>query len=354
MHEDIKRSIHLKNCYKIHRLIGPYQEMSERHEVRTDFTLTSITDEHILNLDVLCQRLETNLVRGMKKGQVKKILKESGENKFRRPKKIFSMDFSGLKERKERREKFSKSEWKRVFGQQLPGEVTVIRDGVRVIEMAKNIVVGDLIELEVNEIVPADIRLIWAKHLIVDNRLITGNLCEKRTHFLQEATDDPIVSPNMIFACTRIISGHCLGVVLRTGEETVFGTLKNFAQKVKVRKKSSTSSVSILSSSSTEYHRDSMSSCRTLSEPDVSTTMTSKNKGKIQKKGSTSSSISSSSSDADSTSDEGSISGKYRQRGLTRSVSQVLEDLDEDELCADYSCGGCSQTNTDQESEEFY
>lgn len=308
--------------------------------------LTTITDEHIVNLDLLCSKLETNLVLGMKKTHVKKMLKERGENKFRRPKKIFSLDFNGLKERKERQEKFSKAEWKRIFGQHLPGDVTVIRDGVRINESAKNIVMGDLIELETNEIVPADIRLIWAKHVVVDNRLITGNHCQKRTHFLQEVTDDPILSPNMIFACTRIISGHCLGVALRTGEDTVFGTLKKFAQKVKVRKKSSNSStVSALSgASSTEFRSNSMSdiSCRTLSETDVNSNF-SKKSGKtiMKKRTSTSSSISSSSSASDTTSEDGSISSKYRHRGMTRarSVSDVLEDLGEvgDEYNTDYS-----------------
>ena len=342
------------------------------------FVLTTITDEHLLDLDVLCRRLETNLVLGLTKSQVKKSLKESGYNKFRRPKKTLSMDFLAGNTAERRREKFSKSEWKRVFGQQLPGEVTVIRDGVRTNEAAKNIVIGDLIELESNEVVPADMRVVWAKHLLVDNRLITGNLCEQRTHFDTDATEDPILSPNMLFACTRIISGHCLGVALRTGEDTVFGTLKNFAQKVKVRKKHADSTVSILSSSGgsssgdgSEYRSSSISdirsssisdmSCRTLSEGDVNGRFSKKRSGKaiIKKKGSTSScSVSSSSSEHDSTSEDGSVAGGH-YRGMeqgamrrARSVSDVLEDLGEGEVdvgegepCGtDYNTDSCSCT----------
>ena len=228
-------------------------ELSDTKSVGTiaPLSLTTITNEHLLHLDLLCQKFETNLVRGLKASQVKRILKENGKNKFVRPKTTFSLDFSGLIEKSASKDgKFTKSEWKRVFGQQLPNEVSVVRDGTRKGVIAKNIVVGDLIELETNDIVPADVRLIWSNKLVVDNRLITGKCYETRTHSTQEAHEDPLLSPNMIFACTRILSGDCIGIVLKTGEETVFGTLKNFATKVKIEKSRSTSRSNSVNSSS--------------------------------------------------------------------------------------------------------
>ena len=211
----------------------------------TPLALTTITNEHQLHLDLLCQKFETSLVRGLKASQVERILKENGKNKYTRPKRTFSMGFSGLMEKNSsKKEKFTKAEWKRIFGQQLPGEVSVIRDGVRKDVSAKYIVIGDLIELETNDIVPADIRLVWAKNVVVDNRLITGNGYEGRTHLLHEAKEDPLLSPNMLFACTRIISGDCIGIALKTGEDTVFGTLKYFATKVNIHKVRTPSSCS--------------------------------------------------------------------------------------------------------------
>lgn len=204
----------------------------------TALSLTTITNEHLLNLEALCEMFETNLYRGLKVSYVKRILKENGKNKITRPKSLFTLDFGGLLERNSsKKERFSRSEWKRVFGQQLPNEVTVIRDGARKGVVAKNIVVGDLIVLETNDVVPADVRLIWSKDLIVDNRLITGNRYELRTHELDKAKNDALLSPNMIFACTRILAGECIGIALRTGEDTVFGTLKHFATKVKIEKR---------------------------------------------------------------------------------------------------------------------
>ena len=291
------------------------------------FFLTSITDEHLLSLDLLCSHFKTNIVSGLKDSQVKKILRKCGQNKYQPPKKIFFLDFSGSKERKEKHEIFSKAEWKRIFGQHLPGKVKVIRNGKRVNREAKHIVVGDLIDLDTNDVVPADIRLIWTKHLMVDNCLITGNNCEKRTHYLNDATEDPILSPNMIFACTRIISGHCLGIALRTGEDTVFGTLKNFAQKVKVRKKhhSTSSTSSDVSIASRLEHNNSIPDilCRAHKKENASSSFRKSSRKILTWKGSVASLLSSD-SEINSTSDEeGSIHGNYRPR----SVSDVLEYL---------------------------
>uniref|UniRef100_A0A7M5V1J5 Uncharacterized protein n=1 Tax=Clytia hemisphaerica TaxID=252671 RepID=A0A7M5V1J5_9CNID len=193
--------------------------------------LTTITNEHIIPLDVLCERLGTNMDSGMSDNDAKHKLRIIGKNKFERPKRRFMFDFNGFKVQ---RQDFSKSEWKRIFGHQIPDEVTVYRDSKRKQISGKHLVRGDIIELQKNDIVPADIRIIESCDVIVDNRIITGDFHEVRNH--NDMSNDCLRSPNMVFACTRILTGSCLGIVLRTGEETVFGTLKNFAEKVKIEK----------------------------------------------------------------------------------------------------------------------
>ena len=204
---------------------------SKRYSREEPFTVTTITNEHIISLDVLCARLNTNLESGMQDRVAKSILRVAGKNKFERPKRRFALEFSGFTLK---RQKFSKSEWKRIFGHQIPDEVVVLRDSKRKAISGKHLVRGDVIELRQNDIVPADIRIIDSVDVIADNRIITGNCQETRSH--KGMSNDCLRSPNMAFACTRILSGYCVGVVLRTGEETVFGTLKNFAEKVKIEK----------------------------------------------------------------------------------------------------------------------
>lgn len=205
---------------------------SKRYSREVPYTVTTITNEHIITLDALCVKLNTDLDSGMQDRVAKNILRVTGKNKFERPKRRFALEFSGGFTMK--RQKFTKSEWKRIFGHQIPDEVTVIRDSKRKRISGKHLVQGDVIELQRNDIVPADIRIIHSDNVIADNRIITGNCQEMRTH--EGMSNDCLRSPNMAFACTRILSGYCIGIVLRTGEETVFGTLKNFAEKVKIEK----------------------------------------------------------------------------------------------------------------------
>ena len=200
---------------------------------RVPVSLTTITDEHIIPINVLCRRFHTNTTRGLGNDQVKRMLKERGKNSFKKPKRKLSQSLAETFFRSYEG-KFTTSEWNRLVAQQIPKEVSVVREGKRKIILGKNLVVGDLILLEKSDIVPADIRLIGSKEVKVDNRIITGNTSETRTHNISEATEDCLLSPNMVFSCTKIVVGKCVGIVLRTGEGTVFGTLKNFATKVKV------------------------------------------------------------------------------------------------------------------------
>lgn len=193
-------------------------------------SLTSITDEHLISLDRLCERLNTHLTSGLSWKQAKHVIKNNGYNSFRPPAcKVTSMKhklFSSC-----RRWKFTRNEWERLVAQRIPKDVKVIRDGQVTTILGKAVVVGDIVLLGRNDIVPADIRLIESVDVVVDNRLITGQECEPRTHV--EWNRDCLLSPNMVFSCTRVLWGQCVGVVVRTGDDTVFGTLKDFAVRVK-------------------------------------------------------------------------------------------------------------------------
>ena len=228
--------------------IRTYQSLKQTStfNMNPDFCLTTITDEHLVPLDVLCRQLNTNIKNGISNCKVKEILNKDGKNKLKFNRNLFG-EKSGSNISLSKLDKadpnFSKSEWKKIFRDCFPNEVAVIRDGYRRNIHAKHLVVGDIVLLGHGDIAPADLRMVYGENVFVDNRLITGNRCEERSHLNDFANQDCLLSSNMLFACTRILSGHCVAIVLKTGENTVFGTLKNFARKVKIsatKRKSST------------------------------------------------------------------------------------------------------------------
>ena len=113
----------------------------------------------------------------------------------------------------------------------IPTKVVVIRDGTTTTVLGKDLVVGDVVALTANDVVPADIRLTDSNDVIIDNQLITGHRMAARTH--RQSEEDCLLSPNMVFLGTRLLRGRGTGVVLKTGEDTVFGSLKNFAVRVR-------------------------------------------------------------------------------------------------------------------------
>ena len=201
----------------------------------TNKVLTSITDEHLIPLEILCSNLHTTLDRGLDEITATNILKQNGKNKLKFPYRRRTLDrrLSNTFRIENDDENFTKAEWERLFNSCFPNEVLVLRNGIKRKINTKYIVTGDIVYLAENQKVPADIRLIECSNMSVYNKLITGNRCENRSHLNHESHQDCLLSANMLFACTKILSGSGIGIVLRTGDDTVFGSLKNFATRVK-------------------------------------------------------------------------------------------------------------------------
>jgi len=88
----------------------------------------------------------------------------------------------------------------------------------------------------------------YENELVVDNRIITGNTSELKSN--SPTSNDFLLSQNIIFACTELLSGSCEAIALKTGNETVFGELTQFAQKVRLPKRNGSISLSSTSSGS--------------------------------------------------------------------------------------------------------
>ena len=106
----------------------------------------------------------------------------------------------------------------------LPFKVKAIRSGKESEVPAEDIVPGDLIRLAEGDKVPADLRLIEANALKVNNASLNGE-SEPMLRRIDPSPGDPINSPNIAFAGTTIVSGNGVGIVFATGMRTEFGRI---------------------------------------------------------------------------------------------------------------------------------
>ncbi|QQK75314.1 cation-transporting P-type ATPase [Salicibibacter cibarius] len=102
----------------------------------------------------------------------------------------------------------------------------VRRDGDRTEVAATDVVVGDIVLLNAGDKVPADVRLLKAENLNVEESPLTGEstTVEKHTYALDSET---VLADrkNMAFSGTSIASGSGVGIVTATGEDTEIGKI---------------------------------------------------------------------------------------------------------------------------------
>ncbi|MQR00758.1 magnesium-translocating P-type ATPase [Glaciimonas soli] len=96
------------------------------------------------------------------------------------------------------------------------------------IEIPINLLVpGDIIALSAGDMIPADVRLLTAKHLFVSQAAMTGESLpvEKFTQQTVEDISNPLDRDNLCFMGTNVISGAATAVIVSTGKNTYFGML---------------------------------------------------------------------------------------------------------------------------------
>ncbi|MEV8532064.1 magnesium-translocating P-type ATPase [Streptomyces sp. NPDC051211] len=93
------------------------------------------------------------------------------------------------------------------------------------------VVPGDLVKLAAGDLIPADLRLITAKDLMVGQAALSGESlpvakADTRTEDLgQHETTDPVEADNLCLMGTSVTSGTATGVVVATGADTYFGSM---------------------------------------------------------------------------------------------------------------------------------
>jgi magnesium-transporting ATPase (P-type) len=119
--------------------------------------------------------------------------------------------------------------------QMLALRASVIRDGNRQTIEGEELVPGDVVLLEAGDKVPADLRLLQAHGLQLQEAILTGESVpvEKHTHPVaaNAALGDRLC---MAFSGTLVTSGQGKGVVVGTGPETEIGRISSMLSKVEI------------------------------------------------------------------------------------------------------------------------
>jgi cation-transporting ATPase F len=117
----------------------------------------------------------------------------------------------------------------------MSSEATVIRNGVKKVVSAVELVPGDLVLLSSGSKVPADIRLIHSRELQVDESMLTGESLpvEKKTDSLKS---DTVLADrnNLAYSSTLVTYGTGRGMVVATGDETEIGRISELINSAEV------------------------------------------------------------------------------------------------------------------------
>ena len=89
------------------------------------------------------------------------------------------------------------------------------------------IVPGDIIRLSAGDMIPADLRVLSAKDLFVNEASLTGEAMpvEKFAHAVPGNARSAVELPNICFMGTNVVSGTATAVAVATGARTYFGSI---------------------------------------------------------------------------------------------------------------------------------
>ncbi len=109
--------------------------------------------------------------------------------------------------------------------EKLSPRARVRRDGGVHSVLRRLLVPGDIVLLEPGDIVPADLRVIVAHRLTLDESSLTGESVAVEKTAAPDATTGKERAPNIAHMMTCVIAGYGEAVVIATGAATVIGTI---------------------------------------------------------------------------------------------------------------------------------
>jgi Mg2+-importing ATPase len=106
---------------------------------------------------------------------------------------------------------------------------TVLRDGKHKEVPLVELVPGDIVIFSAGDMIPADVRVLTAKDLFLNQAALTGESLpvEKTPPAVMDPNQNPLEMPDICFLGSNIESGTGSAVVIQTGSGTYFGSLAN-------------------------------------------------------------------------------------------------------------------------------
>jgi sodium/potassium-transporting ATPase subunit alpha len=104
----------------------------------------------------------------------------------------------------------------------IPPKALVWRDGKKKEVPARELVPGDIVEVNIGDNIPADIVIIKSSEMKVNNASLTGE-SEELLRVPEKSTKNIFESPNVGFFGTACTNGSGTGIVFKTGDSTVIG-----------------------------------------------------------------------------------------------------------------------------------
>jgi sodium/potassium-transporting ATPase subunit alpha len=114
------------------------------------------------------------------------------------------------------------------FKNMVPDQANVLRNGETATILAKELVIGDIVFVKGGDRIPADIRIIEASGMKVDNSSLTGE-SEPQSRTPEFTHDNPLETKNIAFFSTNCNEGSAKGVVIKCGDDTVMGRIATLA-----------------------------------------------------------------------------------------------------------------------------
>jgi Mg2+-importing ATPase len=107
------------------------------------------------------------------------------------------------------------------------GDADTIASIARKIEVRiEALVPGDIVHLSAGDMIPADLRLLSAKDLFINQSTLTGeSMPVEKFAGVDNDAREPLEAKNLCFMGSNVLSGSATGVLIATGARTCFGTL---------------------------------------------------------------------------------------------------------------------------------
>jgi len=110
-------------------------------------------------------------------------------------------------------------------------QARVIRAGELLLLPARELVVGDLIEVTAGDRVPADVRIVEAVRLQAEEAALTGESLPVEKHAETIASEVTLGDRrNLLFSATTVVAGHGRALVVATGMQTELGKIATLTQ----------------------------------------------------------------------------------------------------------------------------